>query len=135
MTLRPDTIKHSIQITHSSIESFGFELKNWHLDADNFSLFFSKNNVYTKEDKSFSIDTLLLQSLELYKRFVEYGDHFQLTNFHCINLIMNQQSIHDFTIEIDWLPTPNTQQKFLEAYCYNESGQLLGKGTALLNKQ
>jgi hypothetical protein len=48
---------------------------------------------------------------------------------------MNQQSIHDFTIEIDWLPTPNTHQKFLEAYCYNESGQLLGKGTALLNKQ
>ena len=116
MTLRPDTIKHSIQITHSSIESFGFELKNWHLDADNFSLFFSKNNVYTKEDKSFSIDTLLLQSLELYKRFVEYGDHFQLTNFHCINLIMNQQSIHDFTIEIFCLPTPKSLLYFLDSY-------------------
>ncbi|MDI9878130.1 hypothetical protein [Flectobacillus longus] len=134
MTLKPDTIKHSIQITHSSIESFGFELKTWNLDADNFSLSFSKKNIFTKEDKSFSIDTLLLQSLELYKRFVEYGDHFQLTNFNCINLIINKQSIHDFIIEIDWLSTPNTHQKFLEAYCYNESGQLLGKGTALLNK-
>ena len=134
MTLKPDTIKHSIQITHSSIESFGFELKTWNFDADNFSLSFSKKNIFPNDDKSFSIDALLLQSLELYKRFVEYDDHFQLTNFHCINLIINKQSIHDFIIEIDWLSTPNTHQKFLEAYCYNESGQLLGKGTALLNK-
>lgn len=134
MTLKPDTIKHSIQITHSSIESFGYELKTWNFDADNFSLSFSKKNIFPNDDKSFSIDTLLLQSLELYKRFVEYGDHFHLTNFHCINLIINKQSIHDFIIEIDWLSTPNTHQKFLEAYCYNESGQLLGKGTALLNK-
>jgi hypothetical protein len=42
MTLKPDTINHSIQITHSSIESFGFELKTWNFDADNFSLSFSK---------------------------------------------------------------------------------------------
>lgn len=134
MTLKPDTIKHSIHITHSSIESFGYELKTWNFDADNFSLSFSQKNIFPNDDKSFSIDALLLQSLELYKRFVEYGDHFQLTNFHCINLIINKQSIHDFIIEIDWLSTPNTHQKFLEAYCYNESGQLLGKGTALLNK-
>lgn len=135
MTLKPDTIAQSLLATHSTIESFGFELKNWNLDADNFSLFFSKKNVYFKEDNNFSIDALLFQSLELYKRFVEYGEHLQLSNFHSVNLWTNKQTIHEFTIEIDWLSTPNKHQKFLEAYCYNEAGQLLGKGTALLNKQ
>jgi hypothetical protein len=55
MTLRPDTINHSIQITHSSIESFGFELKNWNLDADNFSLFFQKIMFIRKKIKAFRL--------------------------------------------------------------------------------
>jgi hypothetical protein len=118
-----------MELHRIAFETMGYELLNMNSDINNFSIQIIRNQ--NNRQKSNQIEPLIFGALETLSRLISNTKDFQKSNSYFFNLLQKGQYSNSITIEVDYLSTHN-DIIYLEAYCYDETEKLVGKGGYML---